>query len=251
MTTAMTKKLATALLLTAVAVAVLLWLRRAPTPPPLSHPRFLTYVANPRKQDLRLYWKDEKGQRFGSLLALKTGLEAQHRTLVFATNGGMYRPDHSPQGLYIEDGQQAAALDTDSARGNFYLKPNGVFFINGNNSAGICPTPLFRNHGQIKYATQSGPLLLIEGKMHPAFQASSPNVNIRNGVGILPDNRVAFVMSTAPVTFHELAAYFQRLGCRNALYLDGQVSRTYLPAQRWVQTDGDFGAIIGVSVAEK
>jgi uncharacterized protein YigE (DUF2233 family) len=29
------------------------------------------------------------------------------------------------------------------------------------------------------------------------------------------------------------------------LYLDGFVSRMYLPAENWLQTDGDFGVMIG------
>jgi uncharacterized protein YigE (DUF2233 family) len=48
---------------------------------------------------------------------------------VFAMNGGMYKPDNSPQGLYIENREVAASLDTTTGNGNFYLKPNGIFYI--------------------------------------------------------------------------------------------------------------------------
>ena len=76
--------------------------------------------------------------------------------------------------------------------------------------------------------------------IHPAFKAGSANLNIRNGVGILPDNSVVFAMSKKEISFYDFAVYFKNLGCKNALYLDGFVSRTYLPAENWTQTDGNF-----------
>ena len=93
-------------------------------------------------------------------------------------------------------------------------------------------------------------MLLVDGEIHPAFHKSSANLNIRNGVGVLPNNKVVFAMSKEPISFYEFANYFKSLGCRNALYLDGLVSRTYLPEKNWVQTDGDFGVIIGIAVGK-
>jgi uncharacterized protein YigE (DUF2233 family) len=51
-------------------------------------------------------------------------------------------------------------------------------------------------------------------------------------------------MSKEPVNFYDFAEYFQKMGCKNALYLDGLVSRTYLPEQSSFQLDGNFGVII-------
>jgi uncharacterized protein YigE (DUF2233 family) len=113
--------------------------------------------------------------------------------------------------------------------------------------AKICLTEDFINTGKIKYATQSGPMLVINGEIHSAFKENSTNLNIRNGVGILPNNEILFAMSKKEINFHDFAAYFKKMGCKNALYLDGFVSRTYLPEKRWIQTDGDFGVIIGVT----
>ncbi len=162
-------------------------------------------------------------------------------------NGGMFKKDHSPVGLYIEDQKMRIPLDTSSADGNFYLKPNGVFYIRTDNKAIICKTADFKNTGKIKMATQSGPMLVINGEIHPAFKQNSKNLNIRNGVGILPDHKIIFAMSKEPVSFYHFASYFKNSGCKNALYLDGSVSRAYLPEQNWIQTDGDFGVIIGVT----
>lgn len=208
---------------------------------------FLTYKADLKKQNIELFWKDENGKRFGSIENLKLWTEKKKLKLDFAMNAGMYKPDHSPQGLYIEKQKILSPLDISNAEGNFYLKPNGVFFITTNKTAVICTTEMFKNNKEIKFATQSGPMLVIDGKIHPDFKEGSKNVNIRNGVGILSDGNVVFVLSKKEVNFYDFASYFKSLGCKNALYLDGFVSRAYLPQQNWIQTDGDFGALFAVT----
>jgi len=212
---------------------------------------FVSYIVDTKKQDIKLYWKDESNGQFGSIEHLRWWLTKHKRMLVFAMNGGMYKSDNSPQGLFIEDKVQLSRLDTSSGNGNFYLKPNGVFFITTNNLPGICTTMGFNNNGQVKYATQSGPMLVIDDQINSVFKQGSANLNIRNGVGILPDNRVVFAMSKKGINFYDFANYFKKLGCKNALYLDGFVSRAYLPEKGWIQTDGNFGVIIGVSTAVK
>lgn len=208
---------------------------------------FVTYEVNIKKSDLKLYWKNDKNEIFKSFHNLKTWLETQNKTLVFAMNAGMYMQDYSPVGLYIENKKELSHLNTASASGNFYLKPNGVFYITTDNVPVICQTTDYVNKGNVKYATQSGPMLVIDGTIHSAFKEGSANVNIRNGVGILPNNDVIFVMSKSEINFYDFASYFKKLGCKNALYLDGSVSRTYLPEKNWIQTDGNFGVIIGVT----
>ncbi|KUJ59969.1 hypothetical protein AR687_20320 [Flavobacteriaceae bacterium CRH] len=207
---------------------------------------FLAYTVDTKKQDLKLYWKNENGQAFSSIQNLKLWIEKKNLTLYFAMNAGMYKKDHSPQGLYIEKQKTLSPLDTTKAVGNFYLKPNGVFYLTTENVAEICTTERFRDNKKVKYATQSGPMLLIDGKIHPDFKEGSANLNIRNGVGILPDGKVVFVLSKNEVNFYDFASYFKSLGCKNALYLDGFVSRAYLPSQNWIQTDGDFGVLFAV-----
>lgn len=212
-----------------------------------SDERFINYTIDTKKQDLKLYWKDDKQQNFKSIQSLKTWLEKNNEKLIFAMNAGMYKEDNSPLGLFIENKKVISPLNTKSGNGNFYLKPNGVFYITTDDTPVICNTKDFINNGKIKYATQSGPMLVIDGKIHPEFKEGSKNVNIRNGVGILPDNRAVFAMSKSEINFYDFADYFKNLGCKNALYLDGFVSRTYLPEQNWIQTDGNFGVIIGVT----
>lgn len=208
---------------------------------------FISDIVNPQKQNIKLYWKDNNQANFGSLQNLQQWLVGNRQKLLFAMNGGMYKLDGSPQGLFIENGKELVALDTKSGNGNFYLKPNGVFYLTTDNKPVICQTTNFKSNIKIKYATQSGPMLVIDGQIHPGFKAGSTNINIRNGVGVLPDGRVIFAMSKTTVNFYDFAAYFKSLGCKNALYLDGYVSRVYLPEKNWVQTDGNFGVIVGVT----
>lgn len=208
--------------------------------------RFLSYTVDPKTTNIVFYWKDTNGKNFRSLNALKQFTESNGHELEFAMNGGMYLKDNSPQGLFIENGIAHSSLDTLSGFGNFYMKPNGVFYLTKTNEAIVCNTTDFTDNGQVKFATQSGPMLLIAGKIHPVFKEGSKNLNIRNGVGILPDGKVIFAMSKEEINFYDFALFFKKMNCTNALYLDGFVSRTYLPKENWKQLDGNFGVIIGV-----
>lgn len=222
-----------------------------PATPATPTTRFISYEVDPQRQELRLFYQDEQGRRFGSLGRLRGWLAQRGQALVFAMNGGMYRPGGAPQGLFIENQKQVARLDTARGAGNFYLQPNGVFYLTTARRAGICATSEFWGKSHVAYATQSGPLLLVGGAPNPLFSKGSANAVVRNGVGILPGGRVVFALSREPVNFYDFATYFQRLGCREALYLDGFVSRLYCPALGWHQTDGDFGAIIGIATPKR
>ncbi len=209
--------------------------------------RILSYIVDPKVADIQFYWKDNHSKILGSIHNLERMLTDKNKKLLFAMNGGMYDKERAPQGLFIQNEIKIKSLDTLSGKGNFYLKPNGVFYITADNRAIICTTTNFINDGKIKYATQSGPMLLINGEIHPAFVERSKNLNIRNGVGILPDNKIVFAISKESINFYDFASYFKTLGCNNALYLDGFVSRAYVPEKNWIQTDGNFGVIIGVT----
>lgn len=207
--------------------------------------RFVSFTTEP--SSIKFYWKDNNGQILRSIQNLKSFIETQNQELKFATNGGMYLKDNSPQGLYIENGATVKSIDTLSGTGNFYLKPNGIFFITKDDKAIVCENSKFIDDEQIKFATQSGPMLLIDGEIHPAFKQGSKNLNIRNGVGILPDNKVIFAISTEEVNLYDFAEFLKKQNCKNALYLDGFVSRAYIPGENWKQLDGNFGVMIGVS----
>ncbi|MGB1296018.1 MAG: phosphodiester glycosidase family protein [Flavobacteriales bacterium] len=205
----------------------------------------LSHIVDLKNQTLKFYWKNEKGENFNNFGGLKNWLKSKKEQLTFATNGGMYNRDQSPQGLYIEHGETLAKIDTvENGYGNFYMQPNGIFYITNNNKGVVCKTKDFKNIN-VKYATQSGPLLLIDGRIHSKFMEGSKNLNIRNGVGILPNGNLLFAMSKEKINFYDFATYFKSQGCKNALYLDGFVSKTYLPDKNWKSIDGKFGVMIG------
>lgn len=208
--------------------------------------RLLTYEIDVKTSELKFYYKNEKNENFRNHKRLRSSLEKNNKELIFAVNGGMYNKDLSPQGLYIEDGKIINKLSIQKeGYGNFYLQPNGVFYIDQDRTAGVVTTDRFNRIATIKYATQSGPMLVIEGKIHAKFRKGSKNLHIRNGVGLLPNGNLLFVMSKEKINFYDLAEYFKNNNCKNALYLDGFVSRTYLPSKKWIQEDGNFGVIIG------
>ncbi|WP_264554493.1 phosphodiester glycosidase family protein [Flavobacterium sp. N1861] len=154
--------------------------------------RFITYEVDLNDKEVKLYWKDEKDNNFKSIQNLKNWLETKDQTLLFATNGGMYKKDNTPQGLFIENFETKSNIDTLSGNGNFYLKPNGVFYIADNNQAKIDVTENFNLKKNIKFATQSGPMLVINNIIHSAFNENSKNLNIRNGVGVLENGNIVF-----------------------------------------------------------
>lgn len=196
---------------------------------------------------LRLFLGDGKGQVYGSFSALSKGLAAEGQRLVFAMNAGMYRPDLQPVGLYVEGGRQIHAANTRSGFGNFHMKPNGIFWI-GPQGAAVTETSRFLQMSpKADYATQSGPMLVISGKLHPRFRAQAPSRKIRNGVGVCRDGRTRFAISNTPVTFHDFAVLFRdKLGCPDALYLDGSISALLSPELG--RSDGwrPMGPIVGL-----
>lgn len=210
---------------------------------------YSVFTVDPEKHHLELYYTDGHGNRLGSFRKIQDLLSNQNRQLVFAINGGMFTPDFKPSGLFIEHGTTVHFLNTDDAEGNFFLKPNGVFYI-GEKSTSIVTTSAF---GQVSdyvhFATQSGPMLVHESQIHEAFQPDSQSIHIRSGVGIRSDQRVVFVLSNEAVNFYDFALFFkQRMGCEHALYLDGVICKMYLPALNRYQTDGDFAVMIGLAV---
>lgn len=207
---------------------------------------FIIYSADRNKEKIEMFWKDENSQPLKSIRQLKTYVNAQNKELKFAMNGGMFREHYIPKGLYIENSSILNPIDTLTGKGNFYLEPNGIFYSTASGAYAVVPTKAFRYCSDIQFATQSGPVLVQNGTINPLLHQNSSNINIRNGAGVLENGNPVFVMSKKQVSFYHFAQVFKNLGCRDALYLDGFVSRAYLPAGNWIQEDGDFGVMIGV-----
>lgn len=208
------------------------------------------YRVNLETDSLAFFWKDDEGNMLRSLGDLKTFVESKDHHLEFATNGGMYLKDGTPQGLFIQNGQQQVPVDTGDGYGNFYLKPNGVFMVGSNGAIVVTTKAYLQMTGQTINATQSGPLLLMDGELHPAFNEGSPNKYIRSGIGIIDAQHIVFAISNEPVNFYDFAMLFkEKLNCQNALYLDGAISKMYIENLQRDDLDGQFGCMIGVITA--
>jgi uncharacterized protein YigE (DUF2233 family) len=196
---------------------------------------------------IELFLRDGNGATLGQFDRVREALQQRGRQLVFAMNAGMYHEDRSPVGLYIENGSQLKRVSTSDGPGNFSMKPNGIFYIDGK-TTGVLETKAFlKRKLEPEFATQSGPMLVIDGKLHPRFLKDATSRNRRNGVGV-KGSKVYFVLVDTPVTFHEFARVFRDvLKTPNALYLDGSISRLYAPDINRNDIGFPMGPIVAVS----
>ncbi|TJZ85111.1 phosphodiester glycosidase family protein [Paracoccus hibiscisoli] len=170
-------------------------------------------------------------------------------TLSFAMNAGMFHADYRPVGLLVVDGVELSPIVTGASRDNFGMLPNGVFCTGGAQPFQVIESRAFAEaRPDCRLASQSGPMLVIDGDLHPRFLVDSDSRYIRNGVGVAPDGQTAwFAISNRPVTFHEFGRFFRDgLGVRDALYFDGSISRLYAPSVRRADFGRSMGPIIGL-----
>ena len=212
---------------------------------PLTH-----CTADPAQHRIGMMNLGADKQPFGSLSAFAGTVD--NATVAFAMNGGMYGDDLKPIGYFVQNGERQKELNRAEGDGNFYMKPNGVFFGSGGTWQVLGSNTFFEKVGdRPEFGTQSGPLLLIDGKLHPEIQDDGPSKAIRNGVGVDASGKAHFVLSDAPISFGQLARYFRdEVKVTMALYLDGQVSSLWDPAAGRMDK-GRVGPIIVVTKREK
>jgi uncharacterized protein YigE (DUF2233 family) len=179
---------------------------------------------------LETYNLGSTGQPIATFDALAANLKSEGKELRFAMNAGMFGTDLKPIGLYVEDGALAKKLNNRNGYGNFHLKPNGVFYVAGN-KLGVTATDDYVKLGiKPDFATQSGPMLVINGSIHPKFSETGTSYKLRNGVGMVDDHTAVFVITENAVNFYALATFFRDgLKCANALFFDGSISSLYSP----------------------
>jgi uncharacterized protein YigE (DUF2233 family) len=211
---------------------------------------FTACTVDLEREDLRLFLNDPTGRPWGQFTAVDRSLRAGGKALGLAMNGGMYHADRSPVGLYVEDGVARHGIVTAAGPGNFGLLPNGVLCIGAGRAAVIESRRFDAGPQDCRYATQSGPMLVTGGALHPRFIPGSLSRHIRNGVGVQPDGRtVMLAISEAPVSFDLFARFFRdRLGTPDALYLDGSISRLWAPAIGRRDVGRAMGPILGTVV---
>ena len=219
--------------------------------------RFVVCRFDVRQMSLRLWHADEKGKPFRHFRRLRAWLRKRGQRLAFAMNAGMFTPEYAPAGLYIENGVLKKKINLRKGYGNFHLLPNGVFWID-EQRAGVMESHAFDaafRSGRLRprFATQSGPMLVIDGQLHPKFRAGSDSRKIRNGVGVRKDGQtVFFAIARDPVNFYTFARLFRDvLETPDALFLDGGISQIHAPALGLDEYGIPIGPIVGVVEAAK
>ncbi|WP_156839234.1 phosphodiester glycosidase family protein [Novosphingobium aquimarinum] len=225
----------------------------APPPPPCESASFegspLTHcIADPARHRIRTVLGPEGGPPYRSLSQLALGLGNEGPDVAFAMNGGMFDAEGQPIGYYVEDGERRHTLNRNEGSGNFHLLPNGVFYGSDDRWA-VRTSEDFaaKVSKRPKFGTQSGPMLVIAGELHPKFDEDGESRKIRNGVGVDGKGRAHFVISDAPISFGKFARYFRdRLKTPNALFLDGSVSSLWDPHVGRVDGGPPLGPLIVV-----
>lgn len=209
-------------------------------------------LADPATHRITTALGPKGGAPYRSFAALAAGLGDSAKTVAFATNGGMFGEDGKPIGYYVENGVRLKMLNRADGGGNFHLKPNGVFFGSGAKWQVMTSDEFFSKVGERpRFGTQSGPMLVIAGKLHPQIAAEGPSKLIRNGVGVDAAGRVHFVLSEGPISFGKFARYFRdTLKTPNALYLDGSVSALWDPAASRQDVSVPLGPLLVVENKE-
>ena len=177
---------------------------------------------------------------------LRAALGPGAAQLRFAMNAGMYDEAGQPIGLYVERGRQLHRLNLASGNGNFTMKPNGVFAVSDDGRVEIATSDAWRERPrEVRWATQSGPMLVIAGHLHPLIRPNGPSLNLRNGVGVDAADSAWFVISDDPVSFGRFARFFRdSLGCRDSLFFDGAVSSLWDPGAGRMDQRAELGPMI-------
>ncbi len=213
-------------------------------------------VADPAQHRIASALSPKGGEPYRSFAALKRA--SASTKIAFAVNGGMFDAEGKPIGYYVEEFKRSKTLNRAKGPGNFHLLPNGVFFGTGKKWRVLSAEKFLKQvEKRPEFGTQSGPMLVIDGKLHPRISEDGESRFIRNAVGIDRQDRAHFVIAEAPLSFGKLARYFRdELKVENALFLDGNVSALWHPAGGRMDEGAPLGPLIVVenraqAVAEK
>ncbi|MEM7778986.1 MAG: phosphodiester glycosidase family protein [Pseudomonadota bacterium] len=187
-------------------------------------------IADPAQHRISASLAPSSGENFGTIDGWAAG--RNESAIAFVMNAGMYDDTLRPLGYFVQGADRLKELDRGDGDGNFYLKPNGVFFGSGSDWRILDTDTFLRTIGtRPEFGTQSGPMLVVDGDLHPEFQENGPSRAIRNGVGIDAEGRAHFVISNDPISFGQFGRFFRdELQTPNALFLDGNVSSLWDPA---------------------
>lgn len=200
------------------------------------------------RQQIKLFHSDPEGTVYRHFDALAASLETNGQDLIFAMNAGMYHTNRDAVGLFIEDGVERYEINRNKGPGNFHLLPNGIFYLEGNRGGVTATETYVASAVQPDFATQSGPMLVIDGTLHPRFIKDGTSRKIRNGVGVSDDGKtITFALSEERVNFYDFGRLFRdQLNIDNALFLDGSISRIFVRDLQRNDSGRAMGPMVGV-----
>lgn len=204
-------------------------------------------IADPAKHLVNVVYQAEGALApYGTLDAFAETADAT--TIAFAMNGGAFSDDLTPKGYLVSSRNRLSELDRGDGDGNFYMKPNGVFFGTGGRWRILTTGRFFSTvRDRPAFGTQSGPMLVVGGDLGGAISENGNSRAIRNGVGVDVDGKAHFVISGAPISYGQLARYLRdEVGATDALFLDANSSALWDPASGRMDA-GRTGPIIVVS----
>ncbi|TDH39032.1 hypothetical protein E2A64_08090 [Pseudohoeflea suaedae] len=210
--------------------------------------RYVVCEIDPATADLELFHAGPDGKPWGDVEGFVAASKAEGRAPLIAMNAGMYHSDLSPVGLLVEGGEQIAPVNTSGGFGNFFLKPNGIFYVDETGKPGVMETEAYVTAGiRPRIASQSGPMMVIDGQLHPRFLVAGTSTYTRNGIGVTPEGKVVMALSLDPVNFYGFAMAFKNaFDCPNALFFDGSVSALYADGTVYAEKREPAGTVIAV-----
>lgn len=225
------------------------------------------YRIDPKKEKLELFLGEEKGKP-NTFLKLEERLNRKGRQLKFAVNAGIFEPNFLSTGLHISEGKTIVDLNLEEFKKtreseftpNFYLKPNGVFYLLEDGTAGIVESSRMKTlklASPIRIANQSGPLLAFNSKIHPILTRDSTSTRHRNGVGVTRNGEIVFACTIhdrkkgLSNLFNFSTLFVEKLNCPDALYLDGDISYVFIRGMTPPLRESNwFGGIFAVTTAK-
>lgn len=207
---------------------------------------FTHCLAVPARHTIRTAWRGSDDQPLRSFARYASNAGDAASSVAFAFNAGMFDEDGQPVGYFVEDGERLRTLNTGTGEGDFYAKPNGVFFGTDDQWQIMTSDAFLKNVSERpQFGTQSGPMLVIEGRLHPDIAPDGDDRVFRNAVGVDANGRAHFVISNAPVSFGKLARlYRDKLEVGDALHLDAKVSSLWSPANGRMDDASALGPLI-------
>ncbi len=143
-----------------------------------------------------------------------TGLDAktmsQKSGALIAINGGFFTPEHAPLGLRIQNNKEINKIKWTNWWHIFQMKAA---------KPAVITKQEFQMAPDIEMAIESGPRLLMNGQITAQLKQGAAE---RSAICTTMDEKIIIAATElAPMSLGEFAAFMKKIGCNDALNLDG------------------------------